>query len=500
MALLLFTSTVAVCSLSVNVACGPVLPNIVENGSFQTFDASGWTLDCPDGGCAVLPDPWGYVGLFQRTPLSASTATLSQSIPFKHGLYGLSFFYFPPQGGVAFDPAQTFVQVRVGAFEQRQDFGGPHNVKESMFIASGGAETASFTFHAAPGTGPFNFGSVYAAMLEDGGAAQSSNAAHQATQLGAERFVSEIFGASGPKSSGPEAGAAIPVLVAGPAAAGTAKSNAWVSAATSQANLDWFDTSVRETSIAGGVDADAGGGWTAGFAAVISARESEASGDASSLASDGTSASFALTAQWRPDDTFFYGKAAVGGGLSTRDHSRILIFGPDTGSARDIDGAHAFAAAELGAVFKLGDTTLTPFARLSAGLSREEAFWEIASGPDFSATTVSSSAQTWLSSRLGLHGSVPIHVFGFSVRASADAAWRHEFLDPKTIGYTIHYPGAGDFAGAFPSAGISRNTAVASAALEMSVGDGVAVFVRYDGEAGDTHTAHAGQAGLRAAW
>jgi uncharacterized protein with beta-barrel porin domain len=500
MALLLIASTTAVCSLTASTTCGPTLPNVIANGSFQTFDATGWTLDCPDAGCAVLPDPWGFVGYFQRTPVSGGTAKLSQSVPFKHGLYGLSFFYFPPQGGVAFDPAQTFVQVRVGAFEQRQDFGGPHNVKESMFIAAGGAETVSFTFHAAPGTGPFNFGSVYAAMIEDGGAAQSANAAHQATQLGAERFVSAIFGASGPKSSGPEAGAAVPVLVAGPAAAGTAKSNAWVSAATSETNLDWFDTSVREKIIAGGVDTEAGGGWTAGFAAAISTREGEARGDVSSIASDGTSVSFALTAQWRPDASPFYGKAAAGGGLSTRDHSRILIFGPDTGAARDIDGAHVFAAAEIGAVLKLDDATLTPFARLSAGQSREEAYREIASGPDFSATSVANAERPWLSSRLGVHGSIPIFVFGLSGRVSADAAWRHEFLDPRAIGYTIHYPGAGNFDGAFPAAGISQDAAAASAAFETTVDDGVSVFLRYDGETGSEHTARSAQAGLRAAW
>lgn len=497
MPLLLVATSVAVCSLSANVSCGSDFPNPVVNGEFSTGDLTGWTLNCPDGGCSIEPDPWWNGNSFRWTPLSSLPATLTQPLTLKHGLHALDFHV--RDSSILFNPDRNTLDIQAGQRTLQLYFYESGFGRTEIFPADAGPSDLSFTFTASNGIGSVFFDSVVVLQLDDGGAAQSTAVALQASQLGMRQFADAIFTNTGAKAA-KLAAHIVPTMVAGPSMARTAGARAWASGGYSQSAWDSFDTRIRGGIFHGGIEYVVGSEWTAGFAVAYADQITRASGDISSIDGDGRSATLALYGRHEPNGDPMYATAALGGGVSTRDQSRTSNVAFETYTADGIDGSHWFAAIESGYRVPLDATlSLTPFVRLSGGQSREDGYQEAATWYFVGGVVVAPTSQDSLASEIGLRTLLP-QIFDEDIDAQLRLSWRHEFLDPNGVDYTIDEIGRNRFAMTLPGVDAGRDSAVFGAMLDAAIWDRTSLFVRYDGEYGSGFDRHSGQAGVRAVW
>jgi hypothetical protein len=504
MTISIIAASVAVCAVSFDPLCGSSLPNLVVNGDFGTVDVSGWTLDCPEGACSVEPDSSGVGGQFRRTHGENPYTTLSQTLNLNPGRYALA--YSIRDSTVLHSttvPNELTVRLgRLGPVVDLYTFGQAEIHRYREFVSNAGSTELSFDWFTVYGgsdiTQSMVLDDISVVQLDDTGAAQSAALFATAVHKSAQRFVETIFSAQG---SGPIAVAARPVAtqVAGPFMARSATTHAWMSGGYSQANWDDFDAEARESALSGGMETDAGDGWTAGFAGTVVDRDTGLTDSVSSVDSSGWSGSFAVYGAWAPVAQNYYLRATAGGGVSTREHVRQWLIGANSAIANDIDGAHFLAAVEAGYRLKpMAAVAVTPYARLTGVSAGEDRYFEIdAFGSGV--TSVDSTTQDSLTSQIGFRG-VIADLFGPQYALSLHGAWRHEFLDQDGIRAIYSDFSGASFAIVAPGLTRGRDTAVFGVGLEATLWDRTSFFARYDGEAGDGHSVHSGQFGLRTVW
>lgn len=499
---LIFATTVAVCSLSVDPLCGPALPNLVTNGGFETVDLSGWTLDCPEGACSVEPDSSGFGGQFRRTIVDNPYATLSQILQLKPGHYAFSYS-MRDSTVLSSHSVPNELTVGLGPIQVRHNLSEADQNEYREFATNGGSIELSFEWFTlylnSNVTQSMVLDDISVVQLDDGGAAQSANAALATARNGAQNFVGTIFNAQG---WGPTRLSAWPVAtaVAGPAAMRSGKTRAWASGSNSQASWDDSNAKSHGSSVSGGVEADAGDNWTTGFAATFSEMDSSLSGPVSAVESAGRSASFALYASWESVDSALSVRATAGGGFSSRDYRRANVFGFDPVAVDNIDGSHWFAAAEAGYDFRPESfLSLIPYVRLAAVEAREDGYIEPDPAGWLGAVAVTPATLDSLSTHLGLRAA-STGVMDPMLSIGLFAAWRHEYLDPNSSSFTYLAPSSPAFTLRVPGLREGRNSAVFGAEFDAALWDQTSIFVRYDGEASDGFDAHSGQAGIRSVW
>ena len=502
MPLSIVATSVAVCSLTAAPLCGSSSQNLVTNGDFGTLDLSGWTLDCPVGGCSIEPDSLGVGGQFRRTIVENAYATLSQTLQLKPGRYAVG--YSIRDSSILYSTSvPNELTVRIGSVQDFPFLSVAEQFRYREFVSSGGPTELSFywftLYYDSNFTQSMVLDDIFVEQVDDGGAAQSANSALASARDGAQGFVETIFSAQG---FGPNRLAARPIAtsVAGPAAIVSGKTRAWASGGYSRASWDDSNVQTNQTSASGGVEADAGDGWTAGFAAMIADLDTSLSGPVSAVDTQGRSASFSLYASWEPKNGAVYVRATAGGGFSSRNQRRTSVFGFDPALVDDIDGSHWFAAAESGYDFRLEPfMALIPYARVTAVEAREEAYVEPDPAAWLGASAVDSATLNSLSSQIGLRVALN-DIVEPSLSFKLHTAWRHEFLAPKASGLTYLDPTGPALAFHVPGLKEGRDSGIWGGELEAALWDQTSAFIRYDGEVGDGFDRNSGQAGIRAIW
>lgn len=503
-------SSVAMAMVSASAVAAP----LVNNGSFETGDLTGWTAGASYTTNALASDgAWsarsGCVAADCVT-LGAGgvsgTGVLSQAIDLDGGVYRLTYDHNNASGGTenrfAVSLGTNLLRYSVNAASS-----GDFLSYENITAVSGGSTTLAFGVRHEPSYQYID--NITLVQIDDGEgnniAAVSQSVAFQGTYGFLDRIQNRFGRAGSPVSVALNT----PVEVADNSGGYISPNGSMRAHISGYGDRGKWDEGIksRRWGLSAGVETAVTD--TLDLGVTLSAGHSRFTTETLFTDNTGRADEYlgAIHAHFSPNSVPLYLTAAAGYGYTSTDFTRASA-SDGTVVARGVESTQWLGSVELGFDWKLGKSfTLTPYLRGDAARLDQDGYTEAAlSVASLLPMTVEAVEQDAARTVLGARGSFDIAAGKRGARLTMGAGWAHEFETDRAVAFGVTSPtiGAGGtdvlFAGTTSAATPEEDSVVAGASVEAPVSDEARIYVGYNGLFASGNDSHGAEAGLRVVW